>query len=116
RWCLAVTGLLLLTFVTGVRAGTKVEKCNASGSDVDAPVDMDSDSCFTVPNGATVCTDTSSSGIFFGSCTSSGGYTGQLLVELDPVSGTGCNIGGATVGIASCTLANSTEQGCALQL
>jgi hypothetical protein len=44
------------------------------------------------------------------------GFTGQNLVEYVPVAGTGCNIFGNVVpGIASCTLANSSEQGCAFQ-
>ncbi len=111
--------LVALMFVASgaARAGTKVENCTASGSGVSLPVDLDSDSCFTASNGATVCTDSSGYDNFSGECSPGGRFTGQGLVEVDPVSGSGCNIAGTTVpGIASCTLAGSSEQGCQFQL
>jgi hypothetical protein len=79
---------------------------------------MDGDSCFTATNGATVCTDTSSrfqAGI---TCSAGNGNphvtksTGDNISEYDFVSGGGCNIFGTTEPFASCTLANSSEQGC----
>jgi hypothetical protein len=98
------------------RAGTKVENCTASENAVSIPVDMDSDSCFTVSNGATVCTDSSGYANSSGECSPGGRFTDQGLVEWDPVPGSGCNIAGTTVPIASCTLAGSSEQGCEFQL
>lgn len=114
----ALTAILLLILMKGglAGAGTKVENCTASGSSVDVPVDMDSDSCFPVGQ-ATVCIDTSGYNNFAGKCSPGGGFTGQGIIELDLTPGTSCNIGGNTVpGIASCTLADSGEQGCALEL
>jgi len=98
------------------RAGTKVENCTGSGSAVSIPVDMDSDSCFTASTGATVCTGSSGYTNLSGECSPGGRFTAQGLVEWDPVPGSGCNIAGMTVPIASCTLAGSSEQGCEFQL
>lgn len=113
----AASVALMLVPSGAARAGTKVENCTASGSGVSIPVDMDSDSCFTVSNGATVCTDSSGYDNFSGECSPGGRFTGQGLIEVDPVSGSGCNIAGTTVpGIASCTLTGSSEQGCKFQL
>jgi hypothetical protein len=112
-------GIVALMFAAGgaARAGTKVEQCTATASGVSIPVDIDSDSCFTASTGTTVCTDSSGYSNVSGKCSPGGGFTGQGLVELDPVSGSGCNISGTTVpGIASCTLADSSEQGCEFQL
>jgi hypothetical protein len=108
---------LMLVASGAARAGTKVENCTASGSAVSIPVDIDSDSCFTASTGATVCTDSSGYANVSGECSPGGRFTGQGIVEWDPVPGSGCNIAGTTVpGIASCTLAGSSEQGCAFQL
>ena len=113
----AASVALMLLVGEAARAGTKVEQCTASGSSVSIPIDMDSDSCFTASTGATVCTDSSGYSNFSGKCSLGGRFTGQGLVEVDPVSGSGCNIAGTTVpGIASCTLAGSSEQGCEFQL
>ena len=107
---------LMLVASGAARAGTKVENCTGSGSAVSIPVDMDSDSCFTASTGATVCTDSSGYGNLSGECSPGGRFTAQGLVEWDPVPGSGCNIAGTTVPIASCTLAGSSEQGCEFQL
>jgi hypothetical protein len=112
----AASVALVLVAGGAARAGTKVEKCTVSGSGVSIPVDIDSDSCFTASNGATVCTDSSGYDNVSGKCSPGGRFTGQVLVEADPVSGSGCNIAGTTVpDIASCTLAGSSEQGCEFQ-
>jgi hypothetical protein len=107
---------LMLVASGGALAGTKVENCTGSGSAVSIPVDMDSDSCFTASTGATVCTDSSGYANLSGECSPGGRFTAQGLVEWDPVPGSGCNIAGTTVPIASCTLAGSSEQGCEFQL
>ena len=109
-------GILVFTFVAGAaaHAGTKTVKGTLSTTGVDVPVDLDSDSCFTVSNGATVCTDTSAYFNISGHKSPGGGFTAQAIGEWDPVPGTSCNIGGNIVpGIASCTLAGSNEHGCA---
>jgi hypothetical protein len=109
-------GLGLALASSRAEAGTKKFKCSASGSFVDIPIDLDSDSCFPATNGALVCTDHSGNANFSGQCSPGGGFTGQNIVEYDPVSGTSCNILGTVVpGIASCTLAGSSEQGCEFQ-
>jgi hypothetical protein len=67
-------------------------------------------------NGATVCTDYSNYFNYSFFCSPGGRQTGQGIHEFEPVAGSGCNIGGNVVpGIASCTLADSSEQGCAFQ-
>jgi hypothetical protein len=81
---------------------------------------MDGDSCFTATNGAPICTDTSSRFIAGITCSAGNGTanvtksTGDNLSEYDlvPVTSGGCNISGTTEPFASCTLANSSEQGC----
>src|SRR5690348_5094655 len=111
--------IVALTLVTGgaARAGTKVLKCTASGTGVDIPIDVDSDSCFPAPNGATVCTDTSSYVNLSGKCSRGGKFTWQSILEVDAVSGSGCNIGGTTApGIASCKFAGTSKQGCEFEL
>ena len=108
---------LMLVASGAARAGTKVENCTGSGSAVSIPVDMDNDSCFTASTGATVCTGSSGYANLSGECSPGGRFTAQGLVEWDPVPGSGCNIAGTTVpGIATCTMAGSSEQGCELQL
>jgi hypothetical protein len=110
-------GLVLVFATANAKAETKNFKCSASGSFVDIPIDLDSDSCSTGANGVTVCTDFSAHSDYAGHCSPGGDYTGQNIVESVPVAGTGCNIFGNVVpGIASCTLANSSEQGCAFQV
>jgi hypothetical protein len=119
RTTLAVGVLLgvVLALVSGTaEAGTKDLKCSFSGTSVDIPIDLDSDTCSTGANGVTVCTDYSSYANYAGHCSPGGGFTAQNIVEYVPVTGTGCNISGNVVpGIASCTLADSSEQGCAFQ-
>ena len=114
-------GIAALMFMAAgvVHAGTKNFKSSASGTTVDVPVDIDSDSCFLASNGATVCTDTSGYDNFAGSSSPGGGFTGQNVVESDFVTGTGtsCNVFGTVVpGFVSCTLAGSSEQGCEFQV
>src|SRR5262245_58892432 len=109
-------GLALALASGRAEAKTKHFKCSVSGSGVDIPIDLDSDSCFAAPNGATVCTDYSGNSSFAGKCSPGERFTGQNITEYDPVPGTGCNILGTVVpGIASCTLAGSSEQGCEFQ-
>jgi hypothetical protein len=111
-----VLGLALVLGGGTANAGTKAFTCSASGSVVDIPIDFDSDSCFTAANGATVCTDYSGQADLLNKCSPGGRSTSHNVVEVDPVAGSGCNIGGSVVpGIASCTLAGSSEQGCAFQ-
>jgi hypothetical protein len=109
-------GIAILMLLAGgaAHAGTKTFKCTSSGSSVNVEGDLDADSCFTAANGATVCTDNSSSATFSGSCSPGGAFTGQNLVEYDFVPGTSsCNILGTMVpGFTSCTLAGTSEQGC----
>jgi hypothetical protein len=108
-------GFAMLMLLAGgvAHAETTNFKESYSGTNVNVPVDQDSDSCFTGTNGSTVCTDTSLYNDFAGRKSPGGGFTGQNVVELDPVSGTSCNILGTTVpGIASCTLAGRSEHGC----
>jgi hypothetical protein len=114
---LAGIAALMLVAVGGVaHAGTKKVTSTSSGTTVNIPIDVDSDSCFAAPSGAMVCTDYSAYFTFSGKESPGGGFTGQSVFEFDPVSGTSCNIGGTMVpGIASCTLAGSSEQGCELQ-
>ena len=112
-------GLAMLMLLAGgtAHAGTKTFKCSSSGSSVNVEGDLDADSCFTAANGATVCTDDSSSSNFSGSCSPGGAVTGQNLVEYDFVPGTSnCNILGTLVpGFTSCTLTGTSEQGCLLK-
>jgi hypothetical protein len=112
-------GLVAVTFAFAVRgvayAHTTSFTCHASGTAVSVPVDIDSDSCFTAENGATVCTDTSGYGNFGFKCSPGGRGTGTNVFEFKPVSGSGCNILGTAEPIASCTLANSSEAGCEFQ-
>ena len=109
-------GLALAVTSATAHAETKAFKCSARGTVVDLPIDPDNDSCFTAANGATVCTDSSGQADLSGSCSPGGATTTKNVVEVDPVPGSGCNIGGTVVpGIASCTLANSNEQKCAFQ-
>ena len=68
---------LMLVAGGAARAGTKVEQCTYSGSGVSIPIDMDSDSCFTASNGATVCTGTSLYNNTSGECSPGGRFTGQ---------------------------------------
>jgi len=97
-------------------AGTQAFTATASGSDVDLPIDLDSDSCFTAPNGARVCTDYSGHDTFAGQRSPGGRFTGQNVTEYDPVSGTGCNIiGVGPVPITTCTLTGGNEKGCAFE-
>jgi hypothetical protein len=109
------TSIAVLMLVTSkvADAGTIKYKGSYSGSGVDVPVDLDSNSCFTAANGATVCTDTSTYVNLTGSNFPGGGITAQDISEFAPVPGTSCNIEGTMVpGIAGCTLAGSSEQGC----
>src|SRR5579863_2403831 len=111
-------GIAVLTLLAGgvAHAGTQKVTSTSSGITVNIPIDVDSDSCFAAPNGAIVCTDYSAYFNFSGKESPGGGFTGQSVFEFDVVSGTSCNIGGTIVpGIASCTLAGSSEQGCELQ-
>jgi len=87
-------GIAVLGLLAGgvAHAGTQAFTATASGSDVDLPIDLDSDSCFTAPNGARVCTDCSGHDTFAGQRSPGGRFTGQNVSEYDPVSGTGCNI------------------------
>jgi hypothetical protein len=111
-----VIGLALALGSGRAEAETKHVKCTTTGTFVDIPIDLDSDSCFAAANGATVCTDYSSYSNYSFFCSPGGRQTGQVIAEYDPVAGSGCNIGGNVVpGIASCTLADSSEQGCAFQ-
>src|SRR5207249_4867776 len=114
---LALVLALALGFASGTaNAGTKAFKCSTSGSFADIPIDLDSDSCFPAANGATVCTDYSSYNNYSFFCSPGGRSTGQNILEYDPLPGSGCNIVGiGAVPIAGCTLADSSEQGCALQ-
>jgi hypothetical protein len=109
---------LVLIFATGnAKAETKNLKCSSSGTIVDIPSDLDSDSCSTNANGVTVCTDYSTYSDYAGHCSPGGDFTGRNIAEGVPVAGSGCNIFGNMVpGIASCTLADSSEQGCAFQV
>lgn len=113
--------IVVLMFVAGgvAQAGTKTFKGSYSGTGVDVPVDIDSDSCFTAQNGATVCTDTSAYDNFGGMISPGGSFTGQVVEEFKFATGpnTGsCNIFGTMVpGLVSCTLAGSSEKGCELQ-
>jgi hypothetical protein len=114
-----LAGITALMFVAAgvARAGTKKFKATTSGTGLSVPIDLDSDSCFTAANGATVCTDTSQYDVFAGTKSPGGGFAGQNVVEVDGVPGSGCNILGTIVpGIASCTLAGSSEQGCELEV
>jgi hypothetical protein len=111
-------GIAVLTLLAGgvAHAGTQKVTSTSSGTTVNIPIDVDSDSCFAAPSGAMVCTDYSANFNFSGKESPGGGFTGQSVFEFDFVSGTSCNIGGTMVpGIASCTLAGSSEQGCELQ-
>src|SRR5438094_374611 len=111
-------GVAVLTLLVGgvAHAGTKKVTSTVSGSGASIPIDVDSDSCFVIPNGATVCTDYSASSTLTGQSSPGGRFTGQNLFEYDPVSGSGCSIVGVgPVPIASCTLAGSSEQGCAFE-
>ena len=112
------TGIMLLMFVTGGMAHARTQKFKGSesGTAVDVPVDLDSDSCFVAVNGATVCTDTSSYANFIGTQSPGGSFTGQSISEADLVPGnSSCNIQGTMVpGTTICTLAGSNEQGCLL--
>jgi hypothetical protein len=111
-------GIVVLMFVAGgvAHAGTQKFTSTSSGTTVDIPIDPDSDSCFAAPSGAVVCTDYSAYFNFSQKRSPGGNFTSQSVFEFDPVSGTSCNIGGTVVpGIASCTLAGSSEQGCKLQ-
>jgi hypothetical protein len=112
----SILGLALAVASSTANAGTKTFKCSGSGTVVDLPIDPDGDSCFTAANGVTVCTDASGQTDLSGSCSPGGAFTTKNVVEVDPVPGSGCNIGGTVVpGLASCTLANGGEQGCAFQ-
>jgi hypothetical protein len=111
-----VIGLALALGSGRAEAETKHVKCTTTGTFVDIPIDLDSDSCFAAANGATVCTDYSTYSNYSTICAPGGRMTGQDIGEYVPVAGSGCNIGGSVVpGIASCTLADSNEQGCAFQ-
>jgi len=108
-------GFAVLTLLAGGVAHAKTRKftSSASGTIVNIPLDLDADSC-TTSGGVTVCTDFST---YFTSSakatgTIGGASTGQAVEEYDPVSGSGCNILGAPVPIASCTLTGSSETGC----
>jgi hypothetical protein len=106
-----------MSLVVGVAHPETVKfKATNSGTGINVPIDLDSDSCFRAANNATVCTDLSLYDNFAGMKSPGGSFTGQNVVEVEPVSGTGCNIFGSIVsGIASCTLAGSSERGCELQ-
>jgi hypothetical protein len=110
-----LAGTLGLTFLAGgvAHAGTQKFTSSSSGTGISIPIDVDSDSCFAAPSGAVVCTDYSNYSNVSGQKSPGGRFTSQSVFEYDPVSGAGCNIGGKVVpGIASCTLAGSSEQGC----
>ena len=94
-------------------AGTKKFRSSSSGTSANIPVDLDADSCTT--SGGSRSAPISPS-IFTSSAratgTIGGASTTQAVEEYDPVSGSGCNILGAPVPIASCTLTGSSETGC----
>jgi hypothetical protein len=108
--------VVIITFaISGAAyAKTTTFTCQDSGTGVSAFGDLDNDSCTTAPNGVTTCTDTSANSNVAFKCSPGGvSGTGINLIEYDPVPGTSCNIAGTQVpGIATCTLANSSEQGC----
>ena len=109
-----LAGIVVLMLVAGGVAGatTKDFKGSDSGTAVATPVELDGDSCFTAPNGATVCAVDAVYGNVGGSISPGGTFTEQDVQEFDLVSGMpSCII----PGIKSCTLAGSSEQGCELQ-
>jgi|GEM_PF-4828560 len=109
-----LAGIVVLMLVAAgvARAGTKNFKGSDSGTSVAIPVELDADSCFTAPNGATVCAVDAVYGNFGGMISPGGSFTEQDAQEFDLVSGTpSCII----AGIKSCTFPGSGEQGCELQ-
>jgi hypothetical protein len=107
-----LAGVMVLIFAaSGVaHPETKTVKGTLSGTNVAVPLDIDSDSCFAAANGATICTDISAYLNEAGKSSDSGGFTTQGVTEVELVAGTGCIV----PGFASCTLADSSEQGCAI--
>jgi hypothetical protein len=107
-------GLAMLMLLAGgaAYAGTQKFTSSFSGTTANIPLDPDSDSC-TTSGAVTVCTDFS---VYFNSASKTTGIIGdgtaQGVEEYDPVPGSGCNLFGASVPIASCTLTGSSETGC----
>jgi hypothetical protein len=108
-------GVAVLGLLAGgiAHAGTQKFTSSSSGTTANIPLDLDADSC-TTSGGVTVCTDFSVYFTFSSKATGTigGDSTDQAVEEYDPVSGSGCNIMGALVPIASCTLTGSSETGC----
>jgi hypothetical protein len=108
------SGIVVLVLASRVvQAGTNNVTCNSTGTTFNVPIDTDKDSCFTAPNGATDCSDTSRDSNFSATCDSGSKFTGRSLTEYDAVPGEGCNIMGKVApGMASCFLDDTNEPGC----
>jgi hypothetical protein len=99
---------MLLCFASQrVEAGEEKFKSTLSGTFVTTVFDLDADSCTGAPP---VCTDLSFVDTFSGKTSGTeeaGPFTGQAVLELVPVSGSGCAI--APTKIKSCTLGSVTN-------
>jgi len=108
-----LAGVMALIFAASgvVHPATKTITGKLSGTNVAVPLDLDGDSCFTAANGATICTDSSAYSNEAGKSSDSGSFTAQGVEEVRLVPGSGCIV----PGFASCTLAGSSVQGCAVR-
>ena len=102
---------MLLCFASQrVEAGDRKLKSSFSGTFVTTALDLDADSCTGTPP---VCTDLSFVDTIAGKTSGgieAGQFTGQSVLELEPVSGSGCPIANAK----SCTVGN-VANGCEFQ-
>ena len=106
RITLLISAVAILLSLASQRVGAAGNefKSTFSGTFVTTAFDLDSDSCAGTPP---VCTDLSFVDTIAGKTSGGGQFTGQSVVELDPVSGTGCAF--APTAIKSCTLGTVTN-------
>jgi hypothetical protein len=107
---ISAVAILLSLASQRVEAADKKFKSTFSGTFVTTAFDLDADSCTGTPP---VCTDLSFVDTIAGKTSGgieAGQFTGQSVLELDPVSGKGCAIGPTTIkGCTLGTVANACE-------